>query len=290
MPKTPKTSALLAALTVSAAALVGCTSGEDPDAAAQSHVERLETDADTMKQSETLEVLEEASAAEETAPADYDSGQEWADQKVAKWFDVEGAQNFGEFYAPFNFVESWEQGDAGEVILSVDPQITDGDTVYHQDLGPANDLWLIAAVMLEQTEKESPDLQAVTAVTTDGERSETFTREYMEDVREYESAPAPGDAPGSWADQQLDMFLETAGANSLRAWPEGSAERNIIKSDSPETGVVRFSVRDGDYRDFALEGLAQDYMLRVGCAAEDVEGIIVETENGADSVSRYQCG
>lgn len=175
-------------LGVAALALTACTT-PDTESQAQAHVEQQQEITAVLQQREAYETL-----VPETPVLDDPKRQQpesWADEKVYKWFDVEGAEDFSEFYSPFSLVESWEQGDEGEVILTVDSGITAGDRVYLDDLGPANDLWLVAAVMLEQTLVESPDLEAVTAVTSDGERSEAVTRGYMEEIHEAEQTDRP---------------------------------------------------------------------------------------------------
>lgn len=184
-PDIPKTQKILAGLAVGMIALTGCGSTDTAkDEAAQSHTEQQQEMTTVLQQREAYETLPPETPAIDGT--DRQQPESWADEKVYTWFEVEGAEDFSEFYSPFNLVQSWEQGDDGEVILTVDSGITAGDRIYNEDLGPANDLWLIAAVMIEQTLAESPGLEAVTAVTADGQRTETVTRDYMQDKHEAE--------------------------------------------------------------------------------------------------------
>lgn len=75
------------------------------------------------------------------------------------------------------------------------------------------------------------------------------------------------------------------GANSLEAFSKGSPERNITAVTNPEAGLVRFELRDFDYEanGWKLEGMAMNFMLYTGCAASDVDAVIVETVSGARS-------
>lgn len=166
-----KTPALLAALTISAAALAGCSSGEDPEAAARDHVQQLEADAEIVEQRNTGEVV---TAAEEPPLA--------------------------------------------------------------------------------------PSLEGVSSENT-------------------------------WAEKQLLDYMKYQGANSLEGFSKGSPERNIIAVTNPEDGVVRFVVRDRDYEadGWFLDATAINFMSYTGCAAEDVDSVIVETESGAETATRDGC-
>lgn len=117
-------------------------------------------------------------------------------------------------------------------------------------------------------------------------------REAYEAARSDDADPSPtaSASPRSWAQQQLDEFIATAGANSLQAWPAGSAERNIIDATSPDSGIVRFEIADGDYDDRALDRIAMDFMSRVGCAADDVDAVTVEITGGTETATRTHCG
>lgn len=95
----------------------------------------------------------------------------------------------------------------------------------------------------------------------------------------------------AWAEQQLRDFMTYQGARSLEGFREGSPERNIVAVTNPEEGIVRFEVRDRDYAadDWFLDGLAINYMLFTGCAAQDVTGVIVETVTGSDAAFQNSC-
>lgn len=168
------------ALAAGAAALALAACGSDDGASQAAHVERLQDLGAAAQAQQDSQAFNDAGQriqpAADPSPTALDASQAWADHKIQQWHEIEGADDFSQYYAPFNLVESWHKGNDGEVVLVVDPDITATDAVYLDDLGPANDLWLIAAVMLEQTDDEAPDLQTVTAVTSDDARSETATR------------------------------------------------------------------------------------------------------------------
>lgn len=110
------------------------------------------------------------------------------------------------------------------------------------------------------------------------------------------TSPAPTEASmgtaessDSWADVQLKKFIDTAGANSLDAWPEGSAERSIVSVGSPDPGVFLDTVANLSFSDIELDDLASDYMYRVGCADEEVKMVIVDTADKSNSITRSSC-
>lgn len=105
----------------------------------------------------------------------------------------------------------------------------------------------------------------------------------------------PGGVPSfenDWAKEKLEQYMIYQGANSLKGFSQGSPERNIVAVTNPQDGVIRFEVRDLDYdaNGWLLDGMAMNFMSYTGCAADDVEGVIIETTNEAESVSRDQCG
>lgn len=126
-------------------------------------------------------------------------------------------------------------------------------------------------------------------------------RDYLGDNSDRTAPPTPnpgpsfpGDSPSfenDWAKKQLEDYMTYQGANSLHGFAEGSPERNIVAVTNPSDGVVRFEVADRDYEadGWYLEGLAANYMSWTGCAAEDVESVLVETAGGGDSVTQTGC-
>lgn len=116
------------------------------------------------------------------------SAQTWADEKMEQWFTVEGASGVEQLYEPFNKIKFWEAGEPGELVITVDSSITATDEVYLEDLGPANDLWLVSAVMLDQVDQRAPELEKVTTRTEDRSRSETYTREDQARIAKSEAA------------------------------------------------------------------------------------------------------
>lgn len=137
-----------------------------------------------------------------------------------------------------------------------------------------------AASAPEATTADQSSQPAATATTT-ATPAETSEPELIEDVS-FEN---------DWSEKQLRDYMEHQGANSLEAFSEGTPERNIVAVTNPDEGVVRFEVRDLDYEanDWFIDGLAVNYMLSTGCAAEDVSGVIVETEGGGDSAFQDVC-
>lgn len=127
---------------------------------------------------------------------------------------------------------------------------------------------------------------------------------YKEDIRAIgvtipegeQSQPGPKPIEGvsfenAWSEKQLRDYMTYLGANSLEAFHEETPERNITAVTNPEDGVVRFEVRDRDYEagDWYINDLAISYMLYTGCAAEDVDAVIVETAGGGDSAFQDGC-
>lgn len=106
------------------------------------------------------------------------------------------------------------------------------------------------------------------------------------------ATPAPtktADPRQAWADEKLELFISTAGAKSLKAWDVGTPERNIVSVDSPAKGVFRIKVADAKYDKYDLDGMASDFMFRHGCAAKDLDEVIVETVDGSQSTSSDNC-
>lgn len=96
----------------------------------------------------------------------------------------------------------------------------------------------------------------------------------------------------TWAEKQLRDYMVYQGANSLEGFSKHSPERNIVAVTNPSEGVVRFEVRDLDYEaeGWFIDGLAVNYMSFTGCAADDVDAVIVETVGGGEKVTQEGCG
>lgn len=126
-------------------------------------------------------------AVPDAAPVASDPGQAWSNEKMNQWLKNEGANSVRGFVRPFNLIQSWESKKTGEITLTVDNAVSIGDDVFHDNLGPANNLYIIAAVMMESIGDEAPDLKSVVAVTEDGKREESYTRKDEAHARAVES-------------------------------------------------------------------------------------------------------
>lgn len=132
-------------------------------------------------------VVAEAASIDSQNGVESDPKQSWANEKMNQWLNNEGASSVRGFVAPFNLIQSWESKKAGEITLTVDNAVSIGDDVFHEKLGPANNLWIITAVMMSSIGDESSDVKSIVAVTEDGERTETYTREDEKHSRAVES-------------------------------------------------------------------------------------------------------
>lgn len=156
----------------------------------------------------------------------------------------------------------------------------------------------------EATGKDEPIQDHVQQLETDAEIMKQQSTGETETVPE-ETPPAPPaqaaldgvSFENDWAEKQLRDFMTYQGANSLEAFYEDLPERHITAVTNPEDGVVRFEVRDREYGEdlevgetvWTLDALATNYMLYTGCAAEDVDKVIVETTGGRLKASADGC-
>lgn len=192
---------------------------------------------------------------------------------------------------PFSWIESWESPEPGHLMIHVDPVITEGDYVYHQNLGPGNDLSLIPAVMLEQTWDQNRDLEVVIAITTDGAREESYSRE------EKMGPKASGEnAPGTqaWADELVQLWLEAEGVRSVKGLlhPYSLIESWSATDDDQITFVVHPSIVDADENGLADSGPTDDLgmitalmMQRLYCRVPELDSVVATTSDGAWSES-----
>lgn len=113
--------------------------------------------------------------------------------------------------------------------------------------------------------------------------------------------PAPRPSPSfpdgtptfedAWTKEKLEAFMIYLGANSLDGFSPGTAEHNITAVDSPESGVIRFTVADADYENdqWALDDLAGTFMQVTGCAADDVDAAIAVIDGTGQSARSDGC-
>lgn len=273
---------LAAALSAGALVLAGCTIDVEQPSQGSSGVEQATSaPVETVSDAPTSPTSSGA-----TAPAA--TGQDWADQKVAQWWDAEGAENFSDFYHPFNLIEFWKAGDEGEVVFTVDPAITETDEVYLNNEGPANDVWMIAAVMWDQLDREgnASDLESIEVRTADGERTELFTRE------DQYGPTASGDhdpASQEWADEMVDLWLEAEGVetvnglldpfNLIESWEAtGSGELTLYADPAILNDPTHTEPGPG-----VLHGITALVWQRLYCGAPELESVTVATTDGQDS-------
>lgn len=156
----------------------------------------------------------------------------------------------------------------------------------------------------EVTGKDEAALDHVQQLETDAEIMNQHGTEEVETVEEdIPSTPSSQVSlegvlfENEWAEQQLRDFMTYQGAKSLEAFYEDLPERHITAVTNPEDGVVRFEIKDREYgaeragRDsvFTLDALATNFMLYTGCAADDVDKVIVEVKGGRLKASADGC-
>jgi hypothetical protein len=273
---------------VAAILLTGCTAGTEPttDATPTSSAPvATSTSAATAHPAMgTVQATTDARGASGSAP----SGQAWADEKVSQWWDAEGAEDFSEFYHPFNLVESWESPAQGELEITVDPAITDTDHTYLNDQGPANDVWMIAAVMWDQLDREdnAADLESITVRTADGERTEVFTRE---DKYGPQASGEHDPSSQEWADEMVDLWLEAEGVQSVKglldpfnliqSW-EATGPGELTLYADPAILDDPTHTEDGPG---VLYGITALVWQRLYCGAPELESVTVATTDGQES-------
>jgi hypothetical protein len=263
---------------VAAILLTGCTAGTEPATAPTTST------ATAPPAVGKVQATSDARGASDPAP----SGQAWADAKVAQWWDAEGAEDFSEFYHPFNLIESWESPARGELEFSVDSAISDTDHTYLNNDGPANDVWMIAAVMWDQLAREGSDadLDSITVRTADGKRTEVFTRE-----DQYGPQASGEHDPSSqeWADEMVKLWLEAEGVQSV----EGLLDPyNLLQSwEATGPGELTLYAAPAILKDPAhtedgpgvLYGITALIWQRLYCGAPELESVTVATTDGQES-------
>lgn len=269
---------------IAAILLAGCTAGTEPSAEVTTSVNASRSTSTASPAAGTVQTS--PAARDTTAPAL--SRQAWADAKVAQWWDAEGAEDFSEFYQPFNLIESWNSPGRGELEFAVDPAITDTDQVYLNNEGPANDVWMIAAVMWDQLDQagNAEDLESITVRTTDGKRTEVFTRE------DKYGPQASGDHDPStqaWADEMVNLWLEAEGVqtvnglldpfNLLQSW-EATGHGQLTLYADPAILDAPSHTED---RPGVLYGITALVWQRLYCGAPDLASITVATTDGQES-------
>jgi hypothetical protein len=216
-----------------------------------------------------------------------DDRDQWAEAKMQAWFDAEGAADKTELYPPFNRIKSWESPVPGELVINVDPAITDTDHVYLDNLGPANDLWMIAAVMLDQTWTTNPDLSIVTARTTDGARAETYTRA---DRIGPQASGTLDPSSQEWADEKIEMWLQAEGVRTIQGLLHPFDQIQSWESTGPGALTVHFDpamLEDPQHNGPGELGApywtARLMWQNLYCGASDLEAITITTTDGQQS-------
>lgn len=280
------------ALGIAAAAailLTGCTAGNEPttdvitSASAPIATSTSTPTAFSTPSMETLPPTPDAQGSTDPAP----TGQAWADAKVAQWWDAEGAEDFTEFLHPFNLIESWESPALGELVFQVDSAITDTDRVYLNNDGPANDLWMLAAVMWDQLDWEgnADDLGSITVHTTDGERTELLTRE---DKYGPKSSGEHDPSTQAWADEMVDLWLEAEGVqtvnglldpfNLIESW-EATGRGELTLYADPAILNDPSHTEEGPG---VLYGITALVWQRLYCGVPELESVTVVTTDGQE--------
>lgn len=160
-----KKTARAAALLVAALALAGCTSAAASTPAPV--------------------------AVEQAAATASSTEQAWADEKVNQWLGSLGARNFDALEPYMGRIVSHHATKVGTLSLVVGNELAENDEIYEKNLGPANNIWIIGASLMEKVADQSPELKTVTIATEDGKRTETYTRADLEKTRASEAATRP---------------------------------------------------------------------------------------------------
>lgn len=228
-----------------------------------------------------------ASQHPEDPAASADPRQAWADEKVQAWLDVWSLESVDGLLPPFDLVESWESPAEGELVLHVDPAITATDTVHQQDLGPANDLWMIGAVMMQDTWEVSPDLETITARTSDGARTETYTRQ---DRIGPETSGQHDPATQAWADEIMDLWVQAEGAQTvegmlhpfdlIRSWEAAGPGELTIYTDP---AILQEPAFDRPREMGPHHGITRMVMGRLYCGAPELQRVTVMTVDGREA-------
>lgn len=87
-----------------------------------------------------------------------------------------------------------------------------------------------------------------------------------------------------WTEDQLRGYMSYVGARSMAGFDKDQPEGNIVAVANPKEGVIHFEVKDLDYESngWFLEGFAVNFMQMHGCAADDIQSVIIETTGGSD--------
>jgi hypothetical protein len=101
--------------------------------------------------------------------------QAWANEMGAAWLAAEKAKCSDGIMLPGYYVESWEPGEPGELTLIVDSAINTIELNEH-----FSNLGWVAHGFLCELYRDKPGLSKVTAITDDGKREETVTRQDLE--------------------------------------------------------------------------------------------------------------
>ncbi|WFP15538.1 hypothetical protein [Citricoccus muralis] len=284
MPRRRPASPLFSAAVVTALLLTGCSADAASEPSADVTEAAMPVSSDVTSAPETSE--ESAPPADDESAAPPLSGQAWADRKVDIWLEVEGANSIAGLYEPFRLIESWESPEPGHLVFHVDPRISDGDDVYHQNLGPAKDLWMIPAVMLEMTWEQNRDLEIITARTTDGSREESYSREEkMGPIASGHTQPGTQE----WADELVGLWLEAEGVQSVKGLltPYNTVESWSATADDQITFVVDPGILDYDDpaenapgRSGELHMITALMMQNLYCRIPELDSIVATTSNG----------
>ncbi|NUL44964.1 hypothetical protein F7P69_07110 [Cellulosimicrobium funkei] len=167
--------------------------------------------------------------------------------------------------------------------------ITDTDHTFLNNQGPANDVWMIAAVMWDQLEEEghAADLETITVRTADGQRTEVFTRE---DKYGPKSSGEHEPSTQAWADEMVQLWLEAEGVQSVNGLLDPF---NLIESwEATGPGELTLYadpaiLDDPTYQEgpgAGVLGMANALVWqRLYCGAPELRSVTVTTTDGQES-------
>ena len=230
-------------------------------------------------------------------PEPITADRQWVNNVTQSYLEHHNAACPDAIVHPHYYAQSFAPGTTGEIVITLEDAAL---SEYFVTPNSNGGLQKFGFGFFEATIDNHPAIEMVTVTVENTDRSWTTTpAQYEKGVltanQISEVWPSfTGDRisfENAWAQQQLETFMRYQGANSLDGFTKGSPERNITAVTNPEPGVVRFEVRDLDYEANGshIDYMAKSFMSYTGCAASDVDAVIVETVSGAQSTYLDHC-
>lgn len=221
--------------------------------------------------------------------------QQWANEVTGHWLSGHGADCPDAVVHPGYFVQSTMPGAPGELVATLEAAPGSADAL--DDVGYS---------IMEQAAEAYLELERVTAVTSDGSASRSYTRGQWEmalpmhrraALAEASPSPASELTGQAWADEKMDQWLTKIRApriddlygsfNMITGWESSSPGELVVILDEAVAQDPRFESPQ-ETVELELQGIAVTILENIYFDAPELEQVIAVLEGGGESATVYR--